>query len=102
MKKFLVGAALGAAVSASPAQAIEAVRLVPGERIVLDGRLDEPAWTRSKPHDRFWEMFPQAETEPRVKTEAWFAYDAQALYVAVRVHDPDLSQLRAPFARRAN
>jgi hypothetical protein len=103
MKNYLVGMFLAAATAmAWPAAAVEALKLQAGERIVLDGRLDEPAWTRAQALDRFWEIFPNAQTEPRVKTESWFAYDQQALYVAIRAHDPDLSQLRAPFARRDN
>ena len=102
MKNFLVWALLGMASAAGPAGAVEALRLGPGEAIALDGQLDEAAWSRAQRVDRFWEIFPNAETEPRVRTEAFFAYDARALYVAVRAHDPDLSQLRAPFARRDN
>jgi len=85
-----------------PAQALEAYRLAPEEKIILDGNLDEPAWQRAPLLDRFWEIFPQAEVPARVRTEARIAYDRQALYVAVRAHDPDLTQLRAPFARRDN
>src|SRR5690349_24219272 len=83
MKNFLKGAllALAACAAAFPAVAIEALKLTPDEKIVLDGRLDEPAWQRAQKLDRFWEIFPQAEVEPRVKTEAWYAYDSHALYV---------------------
>ncbi len=102
MKNFLLGALLGMAAGAGPAGAIEALRLGPSEAIALDGQLHEAAWSRAQRVDRFWEMFPNAETEPRVRTEAFFAYDPRALYVAIRAHDPDLSQLRAPFARRDN
>ena len=101
MKKELwVAALLGMLAGAPPARAIEALSLAPGEKIVLDGRLDEPAWDRAQLLDRFWEVFPQAEVEARVRTEARYAYDHHALYVAVRSWDPDPAQLRAPFARR--
>ena len=102
MGKKLAVAALAAwgLAAGMPASAIEAVALGAGERIALDGRLDEAVWSRAKPLDRFWEIFPQAEVEPRVRTEARYAYDAHALYVAVRAWDPDPTQLRQPFARR--
>ncbi|MDQ3027898.1 MAG: carbohydrate binding family 9 domain-containing protein [Pseudomonadota bacterium] len=101
MKKELwVAALLGMLAGSPPARAIEALSLAPGEKIVPDGRLDEPAWDRAPLLDRFWEVFPQAEVEARVRTEARYAYDHQALYVAVRSWDPDPAQLRAPFARR--
>ena len=101
MKKNIASWALGGALFAAlPCLALDALRLAPGERIALDGRLDETAWQRAQLLDRFWEVFPNAETEARVRTEARYAYDDHALYVAVRAWEPDASQLRAPFARR--
>src|SRR5437868_3651066 len=99
MRKTLAVLVLGL-LAALPAGAIEALRLGPSERIAIDGRLDDPAWKRARVLDRFWEVFPRAETEARVRTEAMYAYDDHALYVAVRSWDPDLSQLREPFTRR--
>ncbi|HUP98705.1 MAG TPA: DUF5916 domain-containing protein [Usitatibacter sp.] len=102
MRKTLAVAALAAwgITLAGTARAIEALALAADEKIVVDGRVDEAAWARARPLDRFWEIFPQAEVEARVRTEARYAYDAHALYVAVRAWDPDPAQLRAPFARR--
>jgi len=101
MKKILTGAAFAAALAAAwPAAAIEVLKLAPEERITLDGRLDEPAWSRAPLFDRFWELFPKDKVPARVKTDVRFAQDAHALYVALRAFDPDMSQLRAPFARR--
>ena len=102
MGKTIVAAALAAwgMALAGSANAIEAEALKAGERIEVDGRGAEPAWARARPLDRFWEIFPQAEVEPRVRTEARYAYDQHALYVLVRAWDPDPTQLRAPFARR--
>jgi hypothetical protein len=91
---------LGILLGCPPALAIEALRLAPGEKIVLDGRVDEPAWQRAQPLDRFWEIYPLAEVEARVRTEARYAYDENALYVAVRAWDPNLDELREPFTRR--
>jgi Domain of unknown function (DUF5916)/Carbohydrate family 9 binding domain-like len=80
--------------------ALEALRLAPGEKIVLDGNFDEPAWQRARASTEFYELFPLEKVHARVETEVRFAYDATALYVALRVFDPDMSRLRAPFARR--
>jgi hypothetical protein len=99
MRKLPVLLALGI-LATLPAHALEARRLAAGERIVVDGRLDEPAWGNAQRLDRFWEVFPNAETEARVRTEARYAYDDHSLYVAVRAWDPDVGELRAPFARR--
>ena len=91
-------------VAAVPAigHGLEARRLAADEAVVLDGRLEEAAWARTPLYDRFWELYPQAEVEARVRTEMRVAYDAQALYVGLRAFDADMSQLREPFARRDN
>ena len=99
-KTFL--AALVVLAHALPADAVSVLKLAPGEIIGIDGRLDEPAWQRAPVLDRFWQNFPQAEVEAPVRTEARFASDAHALYVAIRAFDPDMGRLRAPFARRDN
>ncbi|HUL96571.1 MAG TPA: sugar-binding protein [Usitatibacter sp.] len=92
-----------ALVAPATALAIEAYRLQPGEKIVLDGKLDDAAWAKAKPWDKFYEMYPLEKVEEtRVHTEARFAYDHQALYIAIKAQDPDMSQLRAPYARRDN
>jgi hypothetical protein len=87
---------------AGGALALEVYTLRQGEKIVLDGELNDAAWARAAVLDRFWELSPQDKVEARVRTEARFARDDHALFVAVRAFDPDMSQLRAPFARRDN
>ena len=85
------------------AHAIEAYHLAPGEKIVMDGRLDDAPWAKAQAWTKFYEVYPLEKVEEtRVRTEARFAYDRHDLYVAVRAFDPDMSQLRAPFARRDN
>ena len=93
---------LAAALAAGTAHAIEAYRLEAGERIVLDGRLDDAPWSRARPYDKFYEYTPRDKVEAKVRTEVRVAQDRDAIYVAVRAHDPDVTQLRAPFARRDN
>jgi hypothetical protein len=102
-KAFLLGV-LGcvATCCAPPAAAIQAHRLAAGEKIVLDGNLDEPAWQRAALLDQFWVLAPQDNIAAKVRTEARFAFDGHALYVGVRAFDPDMRELRAPFARRDN
>jgi hypothetical protein len=98
-------AVLAATLLAIPivSHAIEAYRLEAGETIVMDGKIDDGPWAKAKAWDRFYEMYPLEKVEEkRVRTEARFAYDRHNLYVAVRAFDPDMSQLRAPFARRDN
>ena len=103
MKKLTLAAVLAALMLvAFPVLALQAVRLAPEERITLDGNLDDPAWSRAQVYDRFWEVFPRDNVAAPVRTEMRIAYDGAALYAAVHAYDPDLTQLRAPFARRDN
>lgn len=67
--------------------------------ISVDGLLDEPEWLRPgtlvliqrEPH----EGMPGSEA-----TEAWFAYDDDALYVAVRLHDSAPDSILGRLIRR--
>lgn len=103
MKKLIwLGIGVLVGLGPSSASAVQAYRLAAEERIVLDGKLEDAPWSRAQLLDRFWEIGPGDNIEAKVRTEARFAYDRQALYVAVRSHDPDMRQVRAPFARRDN
>jgi hypothetical protein len=102
MRAMIRPLVLATALAAGTAHAIEAHRLEAGERIVLDGRLDEAAWARSRPFDNFFEYSPRDKVAASVRTEVRVAQDRDAIYVAVRAYDPDVAQLRAPFARRDN
>ena len=79
---------------------LTATRLLPGETIVIDGKIDDPAWQRIAPMSEFYEYRPRDAVAAKYATDARIAYDKQALYVAVTAHDPDLSQLDAPLVRR--
>ena len=101
MKNTLAAVACTAlAITGFEARAIEVYGLKEAERIVLDGRLDDAPWAHAQVLDRFWEVSPEAGAPPKVATEARFARDRHAIYVAIRAHDPDMSRVRAPFARR--
>jgi hypothetical protein len=99
---FLAALAAAAMLGASPASAMQALRLQEDEPIRVDGHLDEDAWRRVPIFDRFHDVLPQDGDAARVKTDVRFAYDRRALYVAVRAWDPDPERIRAPFARRDN
>jgi len=77
-----------------------AVPLSPGERIALDGILDEAAWLRAPAHGAFHQYDPHPGTGAApFETRVRFAFDAHALYVAVHALDPQPQRIRAPFAR---
>jgi hypothetical protein len=66
---------------------VRAERLEAGERIVLDGRLDEPVWQRAEPADAFLQQEPVEGGPPSERTEVRVAFDRNALYLGVRAFD---------------
>ena len=70
---------------------------VPSGSIVLDGVLDEPIWQRKGTAlTMAYDGEPQEGLGTDRETLVWFAYDAEALYVAARIPDVDIySSFRA-------
>jgi hypothetical protein len=66
--------------------------------IELDGRLDESAWQSAPVTDSFTQINPDEGKPASQKTEVRVLYDAQALYVGVRLHDT--GQIIARLGRR--
>jgi hypothetical protein len=85
--------ARGAAAQQAPPGAgrptVTAMRLAPGERIVLDGRLDEAVWTRAVPAGDFTQQIPQTGAKPTERTEVRVAFNADALYLGVICFDSE-------------
>lgn len=77
---------------------VEAGR-VSGARIVIDGRLDEPAWASAQPASGFVQFQPEPGAPASHRTVVRVLYDDDAIYVAARMYDaPD--SLVARLARR--
>lgn len=76
------------------------------QRIQLDGKLDEPAWMKSKPADGFWETFPSDTIRSPYQTEIYFGYDDDFLYVGAKCYtsgdDYVISSLRRDFRAGGN
>jgi hypothetical protein len=89
-------AAAAAAVVGAP---VIATRLLPDERIRLDGTLGHPAWQRAPAHAGFVQKFPEAGPKPPHETRVRVLYDDKALYVGIDALDPDASRIRAPLVR---
>ena len=64
---------------------LTAVRI--DEPIRIDGRLDDAAWDRAVVVDRFTQILPEEGAPASERTEARILYDAEALYVGVRLWD---------------
>lgn len=73
---------------------ITAVRLQPGERIVVDGTLSHPAWQRAPVYKRFVEKFPDTGAAPSQETRVQVLFDQQALYVGITALDTKPEQIR--------
>jgi hypothetical protein len=78
---------------------VRAVPLLPGERIVLDGTLNHPAWQRAPAHGRFTAKDPVFGVAPPQRTEFRVLFDGQALYVGVRAYDDAPELIRDPVVR---
>jgi len=66
---------------------IVATRLLDGESIALDGRLDEPVWSRALPGGDFMQVDPDNGRPATEKTEVRIALDADALYLGITCYD---------------
>ena len=68
---------------------MRAERLAGGESIALDGRLDEPAWSRAVPAADFVQIDPVNGQPPTEPTEVRILFDADALYMGVTAYDSE-------------
>lgn len=95
-------AAAGATAQESPPAAPEKIARaarVEGGAIVLDGRIDEPAWGASVPIRDFTTKDPEFGRPPTDDIEIRFAYDEDALYVGARMGAKN-RKIQAPLGRR--
>jgi hypothetical protein len=76
-----------------------AVRIADGT-IRVDGRLDDVGWRNAVPVTDFTQKEPVEGAEPTERTEVYFAFDADALYVGARMYSRDVDTIRAPLSRR--
>ena len=55
--------------------------------VLLDGRLDEPAWRAAAPITDFTQSDPDEGKPPSQRTEVRFLYDDAALYIGAKMYD---------------
>jgi Domain of unknown function (DUF5916) len=79
-----------------------ALALDAGDKLTLDGRLDEPAWQRAPLHERFVQYLPTDRQPPPAgyRTTVQVVAQADALVIGVRAFDPRPHEIRAPLTRR--
>ncbi|MSR35610.1 MAG: hydrolase [Gemmatimonadetes bacterium] len=82
---------------ASPAAAVLGVPTTPAVRMsdapVIDGLLEEAAWNGIEPLSSFIQRIPLDGQPATHATDVRVGYDASALYVGIRAHDPQADQI---------
>lgn len=67
---------------------------------VIDGDLSDAVWQQAASIDNFRQTQPVLNADPSERTVAWFAYDADNIYVAIRAYDSDPSAVVSNELRR--
>jgi hypothetical protein len=72
----------------APVRTLQAVRVTTAP--ILDGRLDDAAWTMAEPASDFVQRVPRQGNPASDRTEARVVYDGQAIYIGLRMYShPD-------------
>ncbi len=70
---------------------------------VLDGKLDDEAWAKSKLALGQWLTYNPVKGDKLAQTtEVWCTYDSSALYFAFRCLDPEAAKVKTSISRRDN
>ena len=72
------------------------------EHIVIDGILNEKIWQGTPSVDKFIQRDPVEGAAPTEKTEVYFAYDDNCLYIAARMFDDHPDSIINRLTRRDN
>src|SRR5262245_34286742 len=70
---------------------VRAVRIPEGQKITIDGKLDEPGWALATPATNFIQQDPANGQPGTEKTEVRFLYNNDNLYMGVYNFDSDPS-----------
>jgi len=90
---------VSAQAASQPALAtVAAVRV--STSIVIDGRLNEEAWATAAPATEFRQRDPQEGTPASERTEVRVLYDAEAVYVGLRMFDGEAAKITHRLSRR--
>lgn len=70
--------------------------------IVIDGNLSDEAWRDARRIDRWYEINPSDNTEPKLKNVGYLTYDDKYFYAGFEFEDPDPKKIVAPFGDHDN
>jgi len=76
-------------VGGAPRRLVQAMRLAEGERITLDGRLDEAVWQRALPARDFVQIDPQNGQPATEPTEVRIAFSEDSFFMGVTAFDSE-------------
>ena len=79
---------------------LTAERLRAGERVTLDGVLDEPAWTRAVSAGEFIMQDPVLGDKPTEPTDIRVVFNKDHLYIGVVCHDSEPDKLKGNTRKR--
>jgi hypothetical protein len=71
-------------------------------KITIDGALGDEGWRNAARVEKWYEINPGDNTEPKVRNVGYLAYDDRFFYAGFEFDDPDIGAMRAPFADRDN
>jgi hypothetical protein len=86
------------ATAPTQAAAVTAVRVETAPQ--LDGRLDDPVWSRATPVADFWQSEPVEGAPATHRTVVRIVYTDEALYVGAQLHDSAPDSIQAALGRR--
>ena len=79
---------------------VTATRVAPASRPVLDGRLDDPAWTLATPIGGLLQRDPQEGAPATERVDVRILYDAEALFIGARLFDASPQSIIRRLGRR--
>jgi hypothetical protein len=71
-----------------------------GSEILVDGALDEPAWSNALSLELSYEVRPGENIPPPVRTLLRVTYDDRKVYFGFEAYDPDPYRIRARYSDR--
>ncbi len=71
-------------------------------KITIDGDLSDEGWQHATRIDKWYEVNPGDNTEPKVKNVGYLTYDEHFFYAGFEFDDPNVSSMRAPYSDRDN
>ena len=102
----LAGILLGASSAVASGQSSAPADPIPISRVTgaisIDGDVSDPGWKTAARVERWYEVNPGDNVEPKVHNIAWLAYDDRYFYAAFQFDDPHPQAIRAPFGDRDN